>query len=188
MTRIELKIAGYGGQGVITLSKLIAEGTMLFENKEVAQTEAYGAAARGGSCWAEVVISDNEIDYPRAVDPDYMILLSKEAANAFKKGIKKNGVFIVDPTTVKKFRARKNTVYEIPATDIAVHELKMPVVGNVILLGAISVLTGLMSKEAAKKTVEKSVPKKALDVNLVALQKGFELAEKALKDAEKKAA
>ncbi|NHI94384.1 MAG: 2-oxoacid:ferredoxin oxidoreductase subunit gamma [Candidatus Lokiarchaeota archaeon] len=184
MTRTELKLAGYGGQGVITLSKLIAEGVMLYENKEVAQTEAYGAAARGGSCWAEVVISDDEIDYPRAVEPDIMVLLSKEAANAFKKDVKKDGVFIVDPTTVSRFKARNNVVYQIPATDIAINELKMPVVGNVIFLGAIALLTGIMSKDAARKTVEKSVPQKALDINLKALEKGFELAEKAKKEAE----
>ena len=181
--RKEVKIAGFGGQGVITLSKLIAEGAMLYEGKEVCQTEAYGAAARGGSCWAECIVSDNLIDYPRAETPDYMIFFSKEAANAYKKEITKDGTFIVDPTTVKKFRARKNKVVEIPATTAAI-DLGMSVVANVIMLGAVAVVTGMLSKEAARKTVQSSVPQKFLDINIKALEIRFDLAEKALAELE----
>ncbi|MHC1592339.1 MAG: 2-oxoacid:acceptor oxidoreductase family protein [Candidatus Helarchaeales archaeon] len=178
--RKEIKIAGFGGQGVITLSKLIAEGAMLYEGKEVCQTEAYGAAARGGACWAECIVSDDPIDYPRAEEPDFMVFFSKETANAYKKGIKKNGVFIVDPSTVAKFKARKNKVYQIPATKIATEKFGMAVVANVIMFGAITVITGMLSKDAARKTVKSSVPERFLDLNLKALEIGFEEGEKAL--------
>ncbi|MHA1144831.1 MAG: 2-oxoacid:acceptor oxidoreductase family protein [Candidatus Helarchaeota archaeon] len=186
--RKEIKIAGFGGQGVITLSKLIAEGVMKYEGKEVCQTEAYGAAARGGACWAECIVSDDPIDYPRAEEPDFMVFLSSEAASAYKKGIKKGGTFIVDPSTVKKFKARKNRVFMIPATKIATEELKMGVVANVIMLGALAAITGVLSKDAARKTVQSSVPSRFLDINLKALEIGFKEGEKALEAEKEKAA
>lgn len=185
--RKEIRIAGFGGQGVITLSKLIAEGAMKYEGKEVCQTEAYGAAARGGGCWAECIVSDIPIDYPRSEHPDYMVFFSKEAASAYKKDIKTEGTFIIDPDSVRKFRARKNRIIEIRASKAASEDLKMPVVANVIMLGAVAVITGMLSEEAAQKTVKSSVPEKFLDTNLKALDIGFSLAKEALEKEKEQA-
>lgn len=178
--RREIRIAGFGGQGVIKLSTLIAEGVMRYEGKEICQTEAYGAAARGGACWAECIVSDKPIDYPRSENPDYMVFLSSEAADSYKKEIKKTGTYIIDPTTVKKFKGKKIRTIEIPASNIASKDLKMKVVANVIMLGAVSVITGMLSKDSARKTVQSSIPGKFLDVNLKALEIGFKLADEAL--------
>ncbi|MHA1325432.1 MAG: 2-oxoacid:acceptor oxidoreductase family protein, partial [Candidatus Helarchaeota archaeon] len=123
MTRTEIKIAGYGGQGVITLSKMIAAAAILHQEGITAtQTEAYGAQARGGACWAEVVLSDEDmIDYPRAIVPvDVLIVLSEEAAKNYKSDVKKGGVAIFDPFTVreKKFRVKAKK-FAVPANQIA---------------------------------------------------------------------
>ena len=178
MSRTELKFAGYGGQGVITLALLAAKAA-LEENKEVSQSQAYTAVARGGSVWAETVISDEEIDYPRAMDPDFLILLSVDAAKNHKQELqKKTGAFIIDPTSLKKFKSKKKTLYEIPAAQIAIEEFKMPVVSNVILFGAIVEITGIASRESARKTIANTVPSKTLEMNLKALEEGFCYAEK----------
>lgn len=179
MARIELKIAGYGGQGVITLSKFIATAALLYEDKEVVQTEAYGAQARGGACWAEVVISeDEEIDYPRAIEPDYLVVLSQAAAGMYRNALKNDGVAFLDPLTVTNFKPKSTqTVYEIPAQKIAKDEFNMPVVANVIYFAVISTLTNLITLDSAKKIIETMTPKKHRDVNLKAFERGVELAK-----------
>ena len=116
MTRYEIRIAGYGGQGVITLSKMIITAASLYENLAATQTEAYSASARGGRCWAEVVIELDKnvktIDYPKALRPyDFLIILSGESAAGvnpkyFKEG-KNTGYLIWDPSTIEKFQTAK---------------------------------------------------------------------------------
>lgn len=150
MTRVEIKLGGYGGQGIITMAQLFAKGAALLEGKEVAQTEAYGAAARGGSCWAEVVISDEKINYPRATIPDILVVLTKAAADSFKKDVKSDTTVFLDPLTVSKFRG-KQKIYEIPAQQVAREEFNLPVVANVIMFGAIVAISNLISRENAKK-------------------------------------
>ena len=182
MTRTELTFAGYGGQGIITMAQLLAKAALIYEGNEVAQTEAYGAAARGGSCWAEVIISDEKINYPRAVLSDYLIVLTQASADGFKKKVKADGgIIFKDPHSVRKFRAKKTQkLYDIPAQRIAREELNMPLVANVVMFGAIVAITKLISRDAAKKTVETSVPPKAIEVNLKALERGFQIADELL--------
>ncbi|UCE07775.1 MAG: 2-oxoacid:acceptor oxidoreductase family protein [bacterium] len=179
MARIEVRFIGYGGQGVITLSKMIAYAAVV-DNKEAVQTEAYGPASRGGSCWAEVVVDDERaIDYPRAILPQYYIILSQAGANRYgKKFCNKPGVVsIIDPLTVTKWRARKGTTYNIEAQKIATEEFKVPVVANTLLFGAFTELTGLVSKDAAIATIKKFVPSKAHDLNFKAFERGISIAK-----------
>ncbi|NVM55108.1 MAG: 2-oxoacid:acceptor oxidoreductase family protein [Candidatus Helarchaeota archaeon] len=182
MTRTEIKIAGYGGQGVITLSKMIAAAAILHQKGITAtQTEAYGAQARGGACWAEVVLSDEDmIDYPRAIVPvDVLMVFSEEAARNYRGDVKKGGIAIFDPLTVREKRFRvKATKFPIPANQIATEELKMPVAQNSIMFGAFVGITGLITEESGKICVENFVPKKFIDINLKAYEKGLEIGKK----------
>jgi len=179
MDKIEFKFSGYGGQGIITMSKLVAKGALLYENKEVIQTEAYGAAARGGSCWAEVVVSDEKINYPRAQKVDYLVVLTSESATKFKGTVKKEGQVFIDPGLVPKYRAKKTQkLFPIPASSIAKEEFNLPVVANVVMFGAIVAVSNIMSKENAIETIKSTVPPKVLDTNLKALERGFQVAEK----------
>ncbi len=181
MTRTEIKISGYGGQGVITLAKLITAAVIMHsDNLEATQTESYGAAARGGACWAEVVIDEEEIDYPRAVpgNVDIGIFFTDEAVGSFLKSVKKKGgTIIYDPLTIKKVRAKKaQSLYAVPALETARKEFS-PVVANVIMFGAVLGLTNILSKEIGKKAVEGFVPKKAVDLNLKAFEKGYQMGQ-----------
>ncbi|MHA1783992.1 MAG: 2-oxoacid:acceptor oxidoreductase family protein [Candidatus Helarchaeota archaeon] len=181
MTRKEIRIAGFGGQGVITLSKFLINAAITIDKNQATQAEAYGPASRGGSCWAEVVIEDdpNEtIDYPRTIKPEYYVVLSDAAAAAYRSLCNKKGVVsIIDPLTVKKFKIRKGIKYEVEAQRIATEEFKLPVIANVILFGALVGLTKLVTEEAGRKTVEQSVPKKVLDLNLKAYERGLQIAK-----------
>ncbi len=178
MTRSEVRIIGFGGQGVITLSKMIAYAAVL-DNKEAAQTEAYGPASRGGSCWAEVVMdNETEIDYPRAIEPNFYIILSQNGADRYGKFCNNPGVTsIIDPLTVEKWKIKKGTTYRIPSQQIANQEYKNPLISNVILFGAFLEISGFISKEAALKTVKKFVPEKTYEINLRAFDRGIALAK-----------
>ncbi|NVM01120.1 MAG: 2-oxoacid:acceptor oxidoreductase family protein [Candidatus Helarchaeota archaeon] len=180
MSRKEIKISGYGGQGVITLAKLITAAVIMHSELEAVQTESYGAAARGGSCWAEVVIDEEEIDYPRAVpgNIDIGIFFTDEAVGSFLKSVKKKGgTIIYDPLAIKKVRSKKaQTLYAIPALETAKKEFS-PVVANVIMFGAVLGLTNVLSKEIGRKAVEGFVPKKAVELNLKAFERGYQMGQ-----------
>jgi len=183
MTRYEIRISGYGGQGVITLSKMIITASSLYEGLAGTQTEAYSAAARGGKCWAEVVIDLDKdikmIDYPKALEPyDFLIILSQEAAGDIKPNmIKKEestGFLIWDNSAIQKFRAVKriDNSLGIPIQKIAVEKFGNVVFGNTILFGVFTVLSGIFSEDSAIETIKKFVPKSTLDKNLEAFKLG----------------
>jgi len=182
MVRYEIRISGYGGQGVITLSKMIITASSLYENLAATQTEAYSAAARGGKCWAEVVVElDRDkklIDYPKALEPyDFLIVLSEEAAGDIKPDLVKEGetgFLIWDSSTITKFRAAKRVKKSlgIPIQKLAVEKFNNMVFGNTILFGIFTVLSGIFSEESAIETIKNFVPVSTLDINLESFELG----------------
>ena len=189
MVRYEIRIAGFGGQGVISLSKMIITAASLYENLAATQTEAYSASARGGACWAEVVVELDKdvktIDYPQALQPyDFLIVLSGESAarispDQFKSG-ENSGYLIWDPSTIKDFQ-KANQIQKslsIPVQKIAVEKFGNIVFGNSILFGAFTILSGIISEESAIETLKKFVPSSTLEKNMEA----FELGKKEAQD------
>ena len=195
MARYEVRIAGYGGQGVITLSKMIITASSLYENLAATQTEAYSASARGGKCWAEVVIELDKnldlIDYPKALQPyDFLIILSEEAASDVKPNfVKENGTgfLIWDTSTISKFRAAKRIkkALGIPIQKLAVERFGNIVFGNSILFGIFTVVSGIFSEESAIETVKNFVPSSTIDKNLEAFELGKQEGLEYLKKLEK---
>jgi 2-oxoglutarate ferredoxin oxidoreductase subunit gamma len=195
VTRYEVRISGYGGQGVITLSKMIITASSLYENLTATQTEAYSHSARGGRCWAEVVVDlDKEvkvIDYPKALKPyDFLIVLSEESANLINpKDIKKNentGYLIWDPSTIKKFKAvrRIKKALSIPVQKLAVENFGNIVFGNSIIFGVFTFLSGFISEESAIETIKNFVPSNTLEKNLEAFELGKKEAQEFIKQLE----
>jgi len=183
VARYEIRVSGFGGQGVITLSKMIIMASSIHEGFAATQTEAYSAAARGGKCWAEVVVDLDKnielIDYPKALRPyDFLIILSEESANGVKvdyvKDEKNTGFLVWDPSTIKKFRAAKkiNKVLGVPVQKLAVEKFGNIVFGNSILFGIFTILSGIFSEESAIETLKKFVPNTTLDKNLEAFELG----------------
>ncbi len=168
--------------GVITLSKMITMASAIYEGLAATQTEAYSAAARGGKCWAEVVVDLDKdieiIDYPKALEPyDFLIILSEESAKDIKKNHLKTGentgFLIWDPSTIKKFTtARKVKSLSIPVQKIALENFGDKIYGNSILFGAFTILAGIFSEESAIETIKKFVPSSTLDTNIEAFEFG----------------
>jgi len=191
MTRYEIRIVGFGGQGVITLSKMIITASSLYEGLAATQTEAYSAAARGGKCWAEVVVDLDKdqtlIDYPKALEPyDFLIILSDEGASDVKKNHLKSGedtgYLMWDTSTIGKFRTAKRVKsLGLPVQKLSLEKFDNTVFGNAILFGAFTTIAKIFSEESAIETIKRFVPPDTLETNLEAFELGKKEAEEFLR-------
>jgi len=172
--RYELRFSGSGGQGIITAGIIIAEAAAIYDGKKAVQSQSYGPESRGGASRAEVIISDEDIDYPKATAIDTMLALTQEACTRYYKDIKKNGILLIDSDEVKKIPAGDFKVYSFPIISTASNVLGKGIVANIISLGLITELTKIVSHEAIEKAVLARVPAAFLDLNKKALYTGFE--------------
>ncbi|MBE6500248.1 MAG: 2-oxoacid:ferredoxin oxidoreductase subunit gamma [Methanobrevibacter thaueri] len=181
--RTEIRIGGFGGQGVILAGIILGKSACLFDGKQAVQTQSYGPEARGGASKCEVVISDSEIDYPKVQNPDILIAMSNEALIKYIVDLKDEGTLIVDPGTtdiedVREFIDQHNIkVFKAPATKTATDEIGLKIVANIVMVGAITKITKVISKESAIKAIEASVPKGTEEKNIKAFEAGYGLVE-----------
>ncbi len=179
--RREVRIAGFGGQGVVTLGTILAVAAGIHENLEVAQSQSYGPEARGGACRSDVVLSDEPIDYTKPLALDVFVALSPAAAEKYWSEVQEEKTLVmVDKTLVPKTPDHSPPVLAIEATRIAEEELKDRVAANMIMLGAMAAVTGWVRLKALEETLIGRMSAKALDISKAALRRGFELG-KALK-------
>ena len=177
--RYEVRFSGYGGQGIITASIILAEAAGIYEGKNVTQTQSYGPESRGGVSKSDVVISNEEIDYPKAITLDVLVAFNQESYKAYKDDVKENGVIIVDSHYVK-FDEKEKNVIGIPFSVIARDKVGKEITLNIIALGALVEKTKIVSKESIEKAVLDRVPKGTEDLNKKALQLGFQAMQEAV--------
>ena len=174
--RYDIRLGGSGGQGLIMMGIILAEAIGVYDGKEVAQTQSYGPEARGGSSKAEVVVSDEEIDYPKAMKVDLLLTMNQKALDEYYQDLKPDGLLIVDSTFVKTVPVA-NAV-QIPFTRIARDRFKKEMVANIVALGAISELSAIVSKKAIEAAVLARVPKGTEKLNRDALKAGMAAAKR----------
>jgi 2-oxoglutarate ferredoxin oxidoreductase subunit gamma len=174
--RYDIRLGGSGGQGLIMMGIILAEAIGIYDGKEVAQTQSYGPEARGGSSKAEVVVSDEEIDYPKAMKVDLLLTMNQKALDDYYQDLKPDGLLIVDSTFVKTLPVA-NAV-QIPFTRIARDRFKKEMVANIVALGAISELSSVVSKKAIEAAVLTRVPKGTEKLNRDALKAGMAAAKR----------
>lgn len=176
--RVEIRFAGFGGQGIIKSGIITATAACIYGGKHAVQTQSYGPESRGGACRSEVVISDDEIDFPKVLEPDILVLMSQHAYNEYVENVKKNGIIILDPDMIPNEKKLENVkVFRVPAVRIA-EELGVKIVANIIMLGALTAITGTVDKEAMIKAIKANVPKELEEINLKAFEKGYEYGRK----------
>ncbi|HHV57863.1 MAG TPA: 2-oxoacid:ferredoxin oxidoreductase subunit gamma [Firmicutes bacterium] len=181
MARQEILLTGSGGQGLILAGIILAEAAAVYDGTNAIHNQSYGPEARGGASKSEVIISDEDIDFPEISSPDILLAMTQLAADKYSGQLKAGGTLIVDPLFVKNIPASKAAkVVKIPLTQVARDEVGRELVANIVAVGAIAVLTGLVSREAAEKAVLKRVPKGTEELNRKALMAGFAAAEKVL--------
>ncbi len=179
--RYEIRFSGSGGQGMILAGIIMAEAAAIYGTKNAAQSQSYGPESRGGASKAEVIISDQPIDYPKATSIDCMLAMTQEACDKYHSDIKAGGILLVDSEEVRKIPEGKFRVLSFPIIGTARDELGKTIAANIVSLGMITELTGIVTHEAIEKAVLARVPAAFLDLNKKALQLGFEKA-KALKN------
>ncbi len=176
--RIDIRLAGAGGQGVILGAIILAEAAIA-EGKEAVQTQSYGPEARGGATKAEVIVSTGgEIDYPKVVMPDVVLAMNQESYMKFGGSVKKGGTLLVDTTFVENAQPGDAKLYKIPITDLAREATGRPLVANIVAMAALNEITGLVSRETLTNAVLARVPKGTEELNKKALDAGFEAARR----------
>lgn len=175
--RYEIRLSGSGGQGLILMGIILAEAIGIYDGKHVAQTQSYGPEARGGSSKSEVIVSDEEIDYPKAMHLDLLLAMSQRSCDEFYPDLKPDGLLIVDSTFVTQVPTPK--AFQIPFTRIAREKFKREVVANIIALGALAQLSPIVSSRAVESAVLDRVPKGTEKLNRDALKAGISAAKRA---------
>lgn len=175
--RFELRLSGSGGHGVILAAVILAQAIGTNGRMNVVQTQSYGPEARGGASRSDVVVSKNEIFYPKTMKLDLLLAFTQEACDKYAPDLKGTGLLIVDANHVTKIPIKNS--YAFPFIRAAREQVGHPMVANVIALGAIAELTGIVTREALKGVVKERAPKGTEETNLKALQVGFEMARKA---------
>ncbi len=174
--RFELRLSGSGGQGMIFASVVLGEAIGLAEGKNVVQSQSYGPEARGGASKADVVVSSQEIFYPKAMKLDLLLAMTQEAMDKYYADLKEDGILIVDTSLVTSVPTDK--YYGLEFTRLARHEIGQIMVANVIALGAIAALTGIVSLESITNAVLSRAPRGTEDKNKKAVEVGYNEAMK----------
>ncbi len=179
MERYEIRLSGTGGQGLIFAGVILAEAAGIYDGKYVCQTQSYGPEARGGASKAEVVISDREIDYPKAIKPDLLLAMSQKSCDAYFFDLKPAGMLIVDSTLVSQLPTTRAVA--IPFTQIAREKLGKEIAANIVALGAIATLSRAVSLNSLKAAVMSRIERGTEDFYRKALELGIEAARNAMK-------
>ena len=169
----EIRIAGFGGQGVILAAAVIGKAAALYQGGYATMTQSFGPEARGGSSSAQVILSTEPILYPYVTQPDVLVVMSQEAYTRFTPELKPGGILIIEQDLVRLSGLHTGTrVFGVPATRLA-EELGRKVVLNIVMVGFFGAVTGLLDAEALRKAVADSVPPALKQLNLEAFEKGL---------------
>lgn len=175
MERSRLVFSGSGGQGVITAAIILAQAAVLYENKNAIQSQSYGAAARGGSTRSDVIIDDEEIFFPKVVQPNILITLTQESYNKFASIIRPGGLLLVDGRYVSVEKNVDARHIVLPMYDAVMEQIGKPIVFNICMLGAVIALFGLVRPESILAVLETRIPPAFLDINRKALELGMQM-------------
>lgn len=173
--RKEIRITGFGGQGVALAGYILGKAVTLYDELNVVMTQAYGPEARGGASSANLIISDEQVDYPFVQRPDILVALSQEAYVKFLPTTKPDALILVDQDLVD-FSGNDHH-FPVPATRLA-EGLGRRIVTNVVMLGYFTAVTGVVSREAMEKAIGDSVKPKTIPLNIRAFTTGYEYASK----------
>ncbi len=180
MPLTEIRIAGFGGQGVILSAIVLGKAASIYQGEFATMTQNFGPEARGGACSAQLMISDQPVLYPYVTKPDVMVVMSQEAYTKFAPELKDGGTLLVERDLVRVTDLPRHArVYSVPATRLA-EELGKRMVLNIVMVGFFAAVTRLLEADAVRKAIADSVPSSFRELNLKAFDKGYEYGQTAL--------
>lgn len=175
--RSEITLSGSGGQGIILAGKILAEAASIFDGKEAVMTQSYGPEARGGASKAEVIIDSEKINYPKVMSVDILLAMTQEAMDKYGDSLHRDGLLIVDNTFIKEVPEDYKHVFSAPFTSMAINNLEVSLVTNVIALSALASITGVVSRESIIRAIISRVPDKILVLDRLAIDLGYKAVE-----------
>jgi 2-oxoglutarate ferredoxin oxidoreductase subunit gamma len=175
--RYEVRLSGEGGQGLVLAGKVLAEAAAIYDDKNATQSQSYGPEARGGASRSDVIISDDDIDYPKAVNIDLLLALTQESVNKYHADLKDDGILLVDSEACAEIPEGSFKVFRIPIIEIAREQVGKVLVANIVALGLITELAQVVSREAVEAAILARVPKGTEELNLKAFKAGVEAAQ-----------
>ncbi len=178
MDRHEVRFSGAGGQGLILAGKILAEAVAIYDDRNAVQTQSYGPEARGGASKSEVVISEGEIDYPKAMNLDVLLSLTQESCDKYVADLKDEGILIVDSDKVSRIPEGRFKVYSAPISRIARERVGKLVVTNIVALGIFIQISGFASRESTEEAIKSKVPRGTEELNIKAFHEGIEEGKK----------
>jgi len=180
MPLTEIRVAGFGGQGVILSAIVLGKAASIHQGEFATMTQNFGPEARGGACSAQLMLSDQPVLYPYVTQPDVLVVMSQEAYTKFAPELKDGGTLLIERDLVRVSEMPAQTrIYSIPATRIA-EELGKRMVLNIVMVGFFAAVTQLLGADAVRKAIADSVPSSFRELNLKAFDKGYEYGQAAL--------
>ncbi len=179
-TRVEIRFSGSGGQGILLAAAIVAEAAAAL-GKQVVQTQSYGPEARGGASKSEVIVSDEDIDYPEVRHPDISLVLSQAAYLKYAADTRPGGLFIYDSGLVEPDPSDESLVRcGLPFTQAAMDDLGKKVVTNIVAIGTFAAVGGVLPVDAVRQAVVNRVPARFKELNEQAYDLGLRLGAEAL--------
>ena len=182
MNRIEIRLSGFGGQGIILAGYILGKAAALYDHKHAMMTQNYGPESRGGACSAQVIVADAPVSYPHLTTPQVVVAMSQEAYTKYAGELADGGLLIVDEDLVRPngdSRPSGARLYGIPSTRIA-EDMGRKMIANIVMLGCLAALDQTVSPDALRRAVRESVPKGTEDLNLKAFERGYEHGQRLL--------
>ncbi len=170
--RHEIRLCGFGGQGIMLAGYIIGQAASIFEHKHTTHIRDYGPEARGGTCRSDVVISDERVLYPYINAPSILVAMSQQAYDKYCPENPQNTLVIIEEDLVKPREMKGTRLLAVPPRRIAA-ELGRVAVANVVMLGLLTAATNVVSAEAMKKSILTAVPKNTEELNLKAFERGY---------------
>lgn len=175
MPRVEICIAGYGGQGLILAGRILAEAATAAEDKFVLQSQDYGPQARGGSSKTVVVVADEEIDYPEMTIPDILVALSQSAVEQLSDRLRPKSTLIGDVQAVETWPTFDGRTLKLPLMATAKEATGKEIATGIVALGVIANISDVIQRETLRELIAKRVPPDTKEANIAAFEAGCAL-------------
>ena len=172
--RYSIRFGGAGGQGLIQAARIIAEAAAIYDNKNAAESCSYGPEARGSASRAEIIISDETIDYPRADTIDFLLALTQQAYDKYIKDLLPDGVVVIDSRILPLAGTATNKVYSAPLIDIAEQKCGKSSMVDIVALGFFAGINEVVNRESIKKAILARIPRNSEEIFMSAYEAGLD--------------
>lgn len=179
MDRVELRLSGFGGQGLILAAYVLGKAAAVFEGRHATLNQSFGPEARGSACSAQLVLSDEPISYPYIQRTDVLVAMSQDAYTRFAGNTREGGTILIEDALVTADPSSKIATFGLPATRMA-EELGRRIMANMVMVGFVAAITKVVDADSARESIRSSVPAGTDAMNLAAFERGYRAGLEAL--------